>query len=594
MARFRAWWGLRWRVEEVSDEGVASASEAKEELERLREDLEAKAESQAAGAAVLADPSEPATIPAGVPKLPSRFQSTEQIRELTRLVLSTSASDLRMPRVGFWGMGGIGKTVTGAAIVRNEEVRVHFHAIIWLPLGQSPVIAKLQNLCHMQCTGKELSAELSSDEKKEALQQAMSGKRVLLCLDDLWEEHHEVELNFADVSAGSKVLISTRMKALLDGGHQVEVGLPSPSDSARMLLAAAGADDSGRHPSGVSEIVDLCGRLPLALGIAGRLAASLGLVGTEDWSDMIGVLKVELRESHSGGVEEGMIRASLRGLKGSAQEQSSVKSLLLLFGLVPEDTHCPLEVLLLMFSAVHPDADATLMHIRKWLRILINRSLVLGTVDRPSVHDLVLDFAVAQHGDAELRENHRRIVGAFRAARPADVHGRRKYEMSQRDDPVSSYVCLEGGYHVSKGWEAEMEQDAVALTEWLGDVPQDELVLHAGSVLGVDRLSTLAGRAESRGDWWLAGRYYAVACVLKTRSEGAGNALSLCTSALDALSQCVASSAQWRTRRKCIWRCLTPISCGDIPDCLLDLLRSRQLRRVRLVSGIRLLPRPLS
>eukprot|EP01052_Picozoa_sp_SAG31_P063056 SAG31_NODE_22007_length_536_cov_0.459954_1_plen_155_part_10 len=154
------------------------------------------------------------------------------------------------------------------------------------------------------------------------------------------------------------------MKALLDGGHQVEVGLPSPSDSARMLLATAGADDSGRHPSGVSEIVDLCGRLPLALGIAGRLAASLGLVGAADWSDMIGVLKEELRESHSGGVEEGMIRASLRGRKGSAQEQSSVKSLLLLFGLVPEDTHCPLEVLLLMFSAVHADADATLMHIR--------------------------------------------------------------------------------------------------------------------------------------------------------------------------------------------------------------------------------------
>ena len=40
-----------------------------------------------------------------------------------------------MPRVGFWGMGGIGKTVTGAAIVRNEEVRVHFHAIIWLLWG---------------------------------------------------------------------------------------------------------------------------------------------------------------------------------------------------------------------------------------------------------------------------------------------------------------------------------------------------------------------------------------------------------------------------------------------------------------------------
>ena len=82
-------------------------------------------------------------------------------------------------------------------------------------------------------------------------------------------------------------------------------------------------------------------------GIAGSLAAGLGLVGTDDWSGMIGVLKEELHESHSGGAEEGMIRASIKGLKGSAQEQANVRSLLLLFALVPEDTHCPLEVLLL-------------------------------------------------------------------------------------------------------------------------------------------------------------------------------------------------------------------------------------------------------
>ena len=157
----------------VTDEGAATASEAKEELERLRDDLVSK--DDAGSAAVLADPSQPATVPAGVPKLPPKFQSTEQIRELTRLVLSTAARDMTKSRVGFWGMGGIGKTVTGAAIVRDEGVRKHFDAIIWLPLGQTPVIAKLQNLCHMQCTGKELSAELSSDEKQEALQQAMSG-----------------------------------------------------------------------------------------------------------------------------------------------------------------------------------------------------------------------------------------------------------------------------------------------------------------------------------------------------------------------------------------------------------------------------------
>ena len=43
-----------------------------------------------------------------------------------------------------------------------------------------------------------------AEEKQEALRLAMAGKRVLLCLDDLWEEEHEAALNFADVSAGSR------------------------------------------------------------------------------------------------------------------------------------------------------------------------------------------------------------------------------------------------------------------------------------------------------------------------------------------------------------------------------------------------------
>jgi hypothetical protein len=78
---------------EVTAESAASPSEAKEELERLRDDLAPL--SDAASAPALADPSEPATIPAGVPKLPAKFQTTEQIQQLTRLVLSTSASDMR-------------------------------------------------------------------------------------------------------------------------------------------------------------------------------------------------------------------------------------------------------------------------------------------------------------------------------------------------------------------------------------------------------------------------------------------------------------------------------------------------------------------
>ena len=135
------------------------------------------------------------------------------------------------------------------------------------------------------------------------------------------------------------------------------------------------------------------------------------------------------------------------------------------------------------------------MHIRKWLRILVNRSLVLGTIDRPSVHDLVLDFAVAQHSTDDLRLNHRRIVDAFREARPADVHGRRMYEKTQKEAPMAAYVSSEISYHIGNGWESDMEHDVLATTEWLCDVPQDVLVIAAGCTLGVEKLSSLASAA---------------------------------------------------------------------------------------------------
>jgi hypothetical protein len=80
---------------------AASPNEAKEELARLRD--EELVSDPLTSAAAMADPSEPAKIPAGVPKLPPRFRSTEQIAQLTQLVLSTSPEDMSMSKVGFYG-----------------------------------------------------------------------------------------------------------------------------------------------------------------------------------------------------------------------------------------------------------------------------------------------------------------------------------------------------------------------------------------------------------------------------------------------------------------------------------------------------------
>ena len=123
-----------------------------------------------------------------------------------------------------------------------------------------------------------------------------------------------------------------------------------------------------------------------------------------------------------------------------------------------------------------------------------------------------------------------------------------------RDDPVTAYVCTEAAHHLAKAWQTDAEADDRALVHWLGDVPQDELVLSSARVLGerrtrcrsvlhtqlwrcadstwvgcvgADRLASSATRAEERGDWWMAGRYWALGEHLRhwPRAELAKKAL---------------------------------------------------------------------
>ena len=83
------------------------------------------------------------------------------------------------------GMGGIGKTTVSAWLVRKEDVRRHFELICWVPLGQTPVLEKCQEILYLQLTGSDLHPSLSESERQEQLRQAMASRKVLLVLDDL-------------------------------------------------------------------------------------------------------------------------------------------------------------------------------------------------------------------------------------------------------------------------------------------------------------------------------------------------------------------------------------------------------------------------
>jgi hypothetical protein len=79
---------------------------------------------------------------------------------------------------------------------------------------------------------------------------------------------------------------------------------------------------------------------------------------------------------------------------------------------------------------------------------------------------------MAQSGHEQLNANHRCVVEAFRAARPADFYGRRRYDRSQSDDPMSTYVAQDIEHHLSRGWQVDMERDQLATKGWLADCPQ--------------------------------------------------------------------------------------------------------------------------
>jgi len=181
-----------------------------------------------------------------------------------------------------------------------------------------------------------------------------------------------------------------------------------------------------------------------------------------------------------------------------------------------------------------------MMHIRKWLRILINRSLVLGTIDRPSVHDLVLDFTVAQHSADELCLQHGCVVNAFRDTRPADAFGRRRFDKSVSRDPLCIYVCDEVGHHATVVCQRDTGQE-LGLS-WLADTPQDAIVMAAAKALGVKRLLSLAESAESTKDWWLAARHYSILQAVTQDIEGAAAAYVPCSKALDALEKVLSDS----------------------------------------------------
>jgi hypothetical protein len=107
-----------------------------------------------------------------------------------------------------------------------------------------------------------------------------------------------------------------------------------------------------------------------------------------------------------------------------------------------------------------------------------------------------------QHSSDDLRQSNRRLVDAFRAARPLDVATGQREWNSSVDTPVSRYVRDYCAEHIRASWQADWASDDHACG-WLSDFPEDHIVAAAGSVLGLEKLTKLAD-SKAEENWEFA------------------------------------------------------------------------------------------
>ena len=238
--------------------------------------------------------------------------------------------------------------------------------------------------------------------------------------------------------------------------------MPSTSDAIRLLVGAAGLP--GCLPPEAETIVDMVNRLPLALGICGKIVKGLSLGPKDSWQGVVGVIEEAMSGSGAErrSIEETVILASLKGLERGVQQ------MFYCLALSAEDAILPMEAIVVLFEAaqtvLHSGADSqkhrkapiSILSARRMVKILLDRSLINGSVDTCRLHDMVRDHALSQFNATQTKAAHKAIVEAIRNGRPARVQG-----WFLADHPLASYISLHLPYHMKLAWNEQWDDDTV-------------------------------------------------------------------------------------------------------------------------------------
>uniref|UniRef100_A0A453MX87 Disease resistance protein RGA3 n=1 Tax=Aegilops tauschii subsp. strangulata TaxID=200361 RepID=A0A453MX87_AEGTS len=153
----------------------------------------------------------------------------EDTRKLVEIMLTEKEGNANIMVVAIVGVGGIGKTTLAQKVFNDETVKAEFDNTIWLSINQDFDRVELLRTIITLAGGKHCG-EKALAVLQPILTTALTGKKLLLVLDDVWS--HEawgdvLEIPLANTLVrGSRVLLTTRdervargMKAVLPYHH---------------------------------------------------------------------------------------------------------------------------------------------------------------------------------------------------------------------------------------------------------------------------------------------------------------------------------------------------------------------------------------
>jgi tetratricopeptide (TPR) repeat protein len=217
-------------------------------------------------------------VPAQLPPCPALFTGRQS--ELAALDLVTVDSDpvRRLAVAVLNGVGGVGKTSLAAYWLHTHSDQ-YLGGVLYADLmGHDPAAAASPGdvlAGFLQALGATPeNIPLILDEQAKLFRSLTSRRRMLMLLDNAASA---AQVRALLPGAGSSVVVVTtrwRLAGLaMDGARFIELGPLDEASGAGIITEMAGTARADAEPDAVRDIVRLCGRLPLAICVAGALLA---------------------------------------------------------------------------------------------------------------------------------------------------------------------------------------------------------------------------------------------------------------------------------------------------------------------------------